>query len=120
MSNNSFDATIEYGKLAITLVASLGAGAGLSLLTFIGTRSSDQLAAIGQSTGSLRFTAYCFVAAAALPPASAALSYWSQAFYTTKIRRYGNCLRLAAVFTWIGGLVSFVAGAVMALQTVIR
>lgn len=117
---NSFNAAIEYGKLAITLVASLGAGAGFSLLAFIGTRSSDQLEAIGQSTGSLRLIAYCFVASAALPPASAALSYCSQVIYTTKGENHGNSLRVAAVIAWIGGLASFVIGSIMALQTVIR
>ena len=120
MSNGSFDATIEFGKLAITLVASLGAGAGFSLLAFVGTRSPDQLAALGQSSASLRSIAYCFVAAAALPPVSAALSYGSQAFYTTQSSTCGHVLRVAAAATWVAGLASFVFGSVLALQAVIR
>lgn len=125
----SFNATIEYGKLAITLVSTLGAGAALALCTLFGTLSAANTGSIAFNLVSLKCAGYFFIGAAALPPLSAGLSYWAQGEYTrwtamsTNTRRpqgprMGNFWRYGAILTLMVGWACFAYGSWAAVSAI--
>mgnify|MGYP003456484308 CR=1 FL=1 len=103
--------SLEYARLAIGLASSLAAGAALALCTLIGSLSSKDATNIAINLAQLKGAGHLFVAAAALWPLVAALSYQAQCDYNHKKIRRGHVFRRAAMGSWVMCLVCFSMGA---------